>query len=315
MSDNINISEYSQSFKAPNRIEITFKAPDRIEITEKIIYRYLFPNGKNYIGLTTQPKNARKNGHNCALNKGDTKYIYNAMRKYGIKNIIYEVLDTAETNEELCEKEIAYIYFYNSYYKNGKGYNMTYGGEGINGYKFTEKQKQNCREAQKRRKEEHPEIFKKMSNTMKQRALDNPNIGIQHSIYMKQLYHNNPSKKDDMSKLKLQQYKDNPDMEKQQSELKLMWYEDKYGFEERKKISETSLTQWQDPEKRKKIIDEKRKRFSKPFNVYKNGILINSFDYVPDCAVKMFGKSNNSNITAVLKGKRKTHKGYVFKYK
>ena len=283
--------------------------------TEKIVYRYLFPHGKNYIGLTTRPKNIRKNEHKCALNIGDTKCVYNAMRKYGIENVIYEVLDTAETNEELCELEIMYIQKYNSFYKNHKGYNMTYGGEGIKGYTFNEEQKQNCREAQKRRKEEHPEIYINHSKIMKKRAIDNPEIGIQHSIHMKQLYHSNPSKKDDMSKLKIQQNKDNPDMGKQQSELKLMWYEDKDGFEEKTKISEKSLTQWQDPEKRKKIMVEKRKRFSKPFNVYKNGILIDSFDYVPDCAFKMFGRPTDSNISAVLKGRKKNHKGYVFTYK
>ena len=81
------------------------------------------------------------------------------------------------------------------------------------------------------------------------------------------------------------------------------------------KIRNKSIQQWQDPEKKKKIMDEKRKRFSKPFDVFKDDILIESFDYIPDCANKLFGKKNDSHISAVLNGKQKQHKGYVFKYK
>ena len=38
-------------------------------------------------------------------------------------------IDTAETMEELCHKEIEYIKKYDSYYLNNKGYNMTFGGQ------------------------------------------------------------------------------------------------------------------------------------------------------------------------------------------
>ena len=172
-----------------------------------------------------------------------------------------------------------------------------------------------CKKIQQKRKEEHPEIAINHSNFMKQRAIDDPNIGIQHSIIMKELYDKNPSKKEDMSKLKKQQYNDNSEMARRQSELKLMQYEDKYAFQYIINLSKKTTSQWEDLEKRKKIRDEKRNRFSKPFNVYKDEILIDNFDYVPDCAFKLFGKKNDSNISAVLKGKKKSHKGYVFKYK
>ena len=58
---------------------------------------------------------------------------------------------------------------------------------------------------------------------------------------------------------------------------------------------------------------KKRSRFIKQFNVYKDGILIDRYDHVPDCAFKLFGK-NDSNISAVLKDRKKTYKGYVFTY-
>lgn len=286
-----------------------------------IIYRLSFPNG-NYIGQTIQGINNRFKQHLKDTKKGSKLPVHNAIRKYYHEDktqnkVNINIIDKAYSLEELNNLEIKYIIEYNTFNDNGNnqnGYNMTFGGDGCKNYKFTEEQKKNCRKIQQKRKEEHPEIYINHSKYMKQRIIDNPNIGIEHSIKMKQLYNNNPSKKEDMSKLKIKQYKDNPEMIKQQSELKLMHYEDKYAFELIENIRKKSIEQWNDKEKKKKIMDEKRNRFSKSFNVYKDKILINSFDYVPDCAFKMFGK-NDSNISAVLKGRKKSYQGYVFEYK
>jgi len=58
-----------------------------------------------------------------------------------IETFELEQIDTADTLEELCEKEKEYIKQYNSHYIEGNGYNMTYGGEGTNGYIYTEDDK------------------------------------------------------------------------------------------------------------------------------------------------------------------------------
>lgn len=59
-----------------------------------------------------------------------------------------------------------------------------------------------------------------------------------------------------------------------------------------------------------------RNKHKKEFCVYKDGVLIDTFDYVPDCAEKIFNNKNDgSNINKVLKGERVQHKGYVFKYR
>lgn len=285
-----------------------------------IIYGLFFPNGC-YIGQTIQGEIIRWKEHLRDTNAGSTLPVHNAIRKHYNKdekknNVKRIIIDKAYSLEELNNLETKYIIEYNTFNGNNpNGYNMTMGGDGCKGYKFTEEQKENCRKIQQKRKEEHPEIAINQSIFMKQRAIDNPNIGIQHSIIMKQLYNNNPSKKEDMSKLKKQQNKDNPEMAIVQSELKLMRYEDKDAVEIIEKIRNKSIQQWQDPEKKRKIMDEKRNRFSKPFNVYKDGILIGSFDYVPDCAFNLFGKKNDSNISAVLAGRKNLHKGYVFEYK
>lgn len=287
-----------------------------------IIYGLFFPNGC-YIGQTIQGENIRWKEHLRDTNAGSKLPVHNAIRKYynidQTKNKVQMiVINNAYSLEELNNLETKYIIDYNTYNDNGNnpnGYNMTMGGDGCKGYKFTEEQKENARKIQQKRKEEHPEIAINHSKFMKQRAIDNPNIGIHHSIDMTQFYIDNPSKRKEMSNLKTQQYKNNPQMAIQQSELKLMRYEDKDAVKIIENISKKSTQQWKDIEKRKKIMDEKRNRFSKPFNVYKDGILIDSFDYVPDCAFKLFGTKNDSNISAVLKGRKKIHQGYEFKYK
>ena len=286
-----------------------------------IIYVIFFPNGC-YVGQTIQGEAIRFKEHLRDTRAGSKLPVHNAIRKYYNKDLTKnkvkrEVIDNAYSLEELNNLEKKYIIKYNTFNDNGNnpnGYNLTEGGDGCKGYKFTDEQKEQCRNIQQIRKEERPEIAMNHSKIMKQRAIDHPEIGEQHSIYMQTLYADNPEKKEEMSKIKKTQNKNNPEMARQQSELKLMYYEDKNAIGLIVNLSKKSIQQWQDPEKRKKIMDEKRTRFSKPFDVYKDGILIDSFDYVPDCALKLFGK-NDGGISAVLNDRKKTYKGYVFKYK
>lgn len=53
--------------------------------------------------------------------------IYRAIRKYGVENFYYEILEDDIPLNQLDEKEIYYIEKYNSY---KKGYNSTKGGDG-----------------------------------------------------------------------------------------------------------------------------------------------------------------------------------------
>lgn len=100
-----------------------------------IIYKITnIVNGKIYIGQTIRSKEWRFKRHIYdALNNVLDTYFARAIRKYGPDNFIIEEIDTAQTKEELDEKEIYWINFYNS---NSKeiGYNMTHGGECGNTY-------------------------------------------------------------------------------------------------------------------------------------------------------------------------------------
>lgn len=56
-------------------------------------------------------------------------YFYKAIRHYGLDNFTFEVIEECDV-EKLDDREKYYIKLYNSYYKNGGGYNLTRGGDG-----------------------------------------------------------------------------------------------------------------------------------------------------------------------------------------
>ena len=96
------------------------------------IYKIPFPNGKCYIGLTRRTIEERWKEHNKDAKGGDTKCLYNAIRKYDMIDTFQMIeIDTAETKEELCKKEIAHIEINNSNSAGINGYNMTDGGDGV----------------------------------------------------------------------------------------------------------------------------------------------------------------------------------------
>ena len=80
-------------------------------------------NNKVYIGQTIRPINDRFRRHiNDAMNNILNTHFARAIRKYGKDNFIIEVIDTAESQEELTYKEQYWIKFYNSTIQ---GYNET----------------------------------------------------------------------------------------------------------------------------------------------------------------------------------------------
>ena len=102
-----------------------------------IIYRCLLPNGKSYIGQTHREFKERINEHiRKSKIKTEIGYdypFYRAIRKYGVDNLKWSIIDYANTSDELNEKEKYWISYYDTYILNKKGYNQTIGGEGQNG--------------------------------------------------------------------------------------------------------------------------------------------------------------------------------------
>jgi len=95
------------------------------------MYIYLITNltnFKKYVGLTTEKKPViRWNRHKTETTAESTCAIHCAMRKYGIDNFQFEVIDESANNiDELNDLEEFYISFYDTF--KGNGYNCTSGG-------------------------------------------------------------------------------------------------------------------------------------------------------------------------------------------
>ena len=80
-------------------------------------------NGKIYIGQSIHIK-ARFNAHKSEARNGNTRPLYNAIRKYGVENFSFEIIEEC-SKEKLNEREIYWIKKYDSFHN---GYNLTPGG-------------------------------------------------------------------------------------------------------------------------------------------------------------------------------------------
>ncbi len=96
-------------------------------------------NNKIYIGQTIQSFKNRLNEHKKKMRNGSKSPLYDALRKYGIENFEFKIIDTAVNQQELDSKEIFYIKQFNSRYPSG--YNLTDGGAGTFNYRHTQKDK------------------------------------------------------------------------------------------------------------------------------------------------------------------------------
>jgi group I intron endonuclease len=96
-------------------------------------------NGKMYIGQTTYSLNVRIKEHLRSVRRKKSKYYFHkAIKKYGIDNFDWEIIVKCNSLEELNRAEIETIKKYNTF---GGGYNLTKGGEGVNGYVTSEETK------------------------------------------------------------------------------------------------------------------------------------------------------------------------------
>jgi len=89
-------------------------------------------DGKSYIGSSYNIE-GRWYEHKRRLNLGNhaNKYLQNVWNKHK-EDFVFEIIEECAL-EELEKKEIYYIGFYKTFYKDGNGYNLTIGGDGIPG--------------------------------------------------------------------------------------------------------------------------------------------------------------------------------------
>lgn len=93
-------------------------------------------NGMCYIGKTLFELNYRKRKHIEASNRNSPYYFHRALGKYDPSNFEWVILFVSNNDLELCEYEKYFIKTIGTMLP--KGYNLTKGGDGIGGYRFSE---------------------------------------------------------------------------------------------------------------------------------------------------------------------------------
>jgi group I intron endonuclease len=112
-----------------------------------IVYKHTCPNGKVYIGITSQAPQTR-----WANGRGYTSVLFkHAIQKYGWENIKNEILYEGLTREQAEQKEIELIALYKSNQRE-YGYNLAKGGRTNSGYSMSDEWKGKISNAHKGKK-------------------------------------------------------------------------------------------------------------------------------------------------------------------
>lgn len=106
-------------------------------------------NGKIYVGQTIRVLETRWDEHIRCANDNINYPLYNSINKYGLENFKIEILENDISDfDTLDEKEIYWIKKLNTTDRS-VGYNLTEGGQGIHGYRFTDEQLKTLSESHK----------------------------------------------------------------------------------------------------------------------------------------------------------------------
>ncbi len=104
-------------------------------------------SGKSYIGKTIFLLEKRKTVHLNRHKKGSNCHFHRAIRKYGVNDFEWEIIeDNIQDESSLNEREIYWIRKLDVF---NNGYNMTKGGEGASGLVFSEEHKRKISNANK----------------------------------------------------------------------------------------------------------------------------------------------------------------------
>ena len=103
---------------------------------EYAIYIHTFPNGKKYVGISSDIKRRFRNGKGYA----NQPIMMHAIDKYGWSSVSTEIIQNGLSEEDAKKEEIRLISEMNTTDQR-YGYNQTLGGEGANGRQVSEENK------------------------------------------------------------------------------------------------------------------------------------------------------------------------------
>lgn len=255
------------------------------------------PNGKKYIGITSQsPERRWQKGKGYAY--GSNPYFYNAIEKYGWENITHEILFRNLTKEEADKKEIELIAKYQTH-KREHGYNVDLGGNSTG---------RHSEEYKKRMSEMQKEIWAK--NPERRIALSKIKTGTHLSDETKEKIRKaNLGKKysEETIQKRIDKMKGVP-RPQTSKKIKDLWDSGKMKGNTGKAGSEKQKAA---ARKNAKIANEYTKKAVLMFD--KKGNFIAEYESA-EKAKKSINQPH-AHISAVCKGKRKSTCGYVFKFK
>lgn len=91
-------------------------------------------NEKRYVGITSRSLELRWKEHLAYAEAGDGFYLHNAMRRYGVDVFSIKEISKANDWQSLCVQERDLIAHFDTFHRNGRGYNLTLGGNGAWGW-------------------------------------------------------------------------------------------------------------------------------------------------------------------------------------
>mgnify|MGYP003295796585 CR=1 FL=1 len=173
-------------------------------------------NGKVYIGQSTNIKERWKD-HKNRLRKREhvNTYLQHAWDKYGEENFEFEVIDEADTKEELGIKEQYWIKEFGGC-ESDANYNLTEGGvrcrrskesnlkTSISLKQYNKEHPENVehhKEAMIQYYEDNPEARESVSKRMEEYWAEHPERHVEHSNFMKQYYVDHPEELEKKSEM------------------------------------------------------------------------------------------------------------------
>jgi group I intron endonuclease len=136
-----------------------------------IVYGFInLVNGKTYIGITVHSIDVRWRQHLASARWGSEYHFHRAIRKHGDEQFVGVVLEECLTVDEMKNAEKRWIKLLATNIQS-HGYNMTLGGDGINGLKMSDDTKRHLHEVHLGKKHSE-ETKRKMSETHKARYAD-----------------------------------------------------------------------------------------------------------------------------------------------
>jgi len=248
---------------------------------EGLIYLATTPNGKHYVGQTTNLKNRIANHMH-----GKTLFA-KAVKKYK-DEIVWTTIDYFHSQEEANLKENKWIMHYKST-ERGLGYNLTFGGEGG----------------------KPTEAEKKRRGRLSKAAIDSKPAKWHQdkSNHMKDLW--NQQEYRDKATTRIQQARST---EKAKANTATQTKEQWKDEASRNKLINGMKKRFDSEEKREAFSNSQLKALAKPFKavLYATGQIVGIFENQKTAAQTL--NIPACNISAVLNGKRVKTKGYVFTY-